>query len=49
MVNYRDKFALASRPERQLVGRQETSISQPDQSLDCHDEYQVQGGVFSEV
>ena len=44
MVNYRDKISLASRAERQVVERLETTISQPGQSLDCHDEYQVQRG-----
>ena len=42
MVNYREKISIASRAERHVVERLETSISQSGQSLDCHDEYQVQ-------
>ncbi|MDA7524796.1 hypothetical protein N8616_04910 [Verrucomicrobia bacterium] len=42
MVKYKEKFALASRPERHLAERLEASIPQPGQSLDYHDEHHVQ-------
>lgn len=47
MVKYKEKFALASRPERHLAERVEASIPQPGQSLDYHDEHHVQRGECS--